>query len=55
MANEDKQEKIKELEKYIFLTDVDAKELFAELDYLLRQGQHIQYTHKKQTSVFRFI
>ncbi len=55
MADENNQEKINELKKYDFLIDIDAKELFAELDYFLRQGQHIQYKHDKQTLLFNFI
>ena len=37
-----------------FMSDPEAEELFAKLDYLLREGVHIQ-ENRKQEAYFRFI
>ncbi len=55
MENENLQEKVSKLLDYDFLIDEEAQELFAEVDYALRLGKHIQFNHNKQTSLFNFI
>jgi len=55
MGDENKQDQLKELERYDFLLATGAKEIFAQIDYALRQGQHIQHKHDKQTTLFNFI
>lgn len=44
-----------ELRRYKFLTHHLAKEVFAEADYLLKSGCHIQKQHPKQKRIFDFI
>ncbi len=55
MEDENKQNRIEQLLKYDFLTAIDAKDVFAQIDYALRQGKHIQHKHDKQTTLFNFI
>jgi len=42
-------------EKYKFLAENEAKYLFAEIDYALKNGQHIQADFPKQKDLFEFI
>jgi hypothetical protein len=44
-----------ELSRYKFLIDERTQELFAELDFWLKSGQHIQKQHSKQKKHFDFI
>lgn len=55
MEDDNKQNQLKPLLRYEFLAATDAKEVFAQIDYALRQGKHIQHKHDKQTSLFNFI
>ncbi|PKP22887.1 MAG: hypothetical protein CVU05_02010 [Bacteroidetes bacterium HGW-Bacteroidetes-21] len=50
MANDNLQENL----NYSFLLHPDAKDLFAELDYALKNGQHIQ-KQTKPDGIFNFI
>lgn len=40
---------------YEFMQDAEAKSLFAEIDYYLRTGTHIQHQYRGQEESFRFI
>ncbi|MCG6189856.1 hypothetical protein [Maribellus maritimus] len=44
-----------ELNRYKFLTHPLSREVFAETDYLLKSGCHIQKQHPKQKRIFEFI
>lgn len=55
MGDENKQNRLNILERYDFLISTGAKDIFAQIDYALRQGQHIQHRHDKQTTLFNFI
>lgn len=41
--------------KHSFWTDKKAKEVFANVDYHLKSGMHIQREHPKPEEVFRFV
>ena len=55
MEDENTQNQINTLLNYKFFVATGAKEVFAQIDYALRQGQHIQHRHDKQTALFNFI
>lgn len=55
MGDENKQSRLEAFERYNFLVTSNAKDIFAQVDYALRQGQHIQHKHNKQTTLFNFI
>jgi len=40
---------------YTFLTDSDSESFFAELDYRLRSGEHIQSQYRGQEDIFSFL